>query len=231
MELIDKKQDIQGIRYLMAGSFNLITEDWQQKKLSEIEEKPKEVNSESSIKHKGLNVFKINTLTILFLFIFNGILNAQQAPTDANIFGDVKCNGVHLPYATIIIEGTTIGTATDNTGHYKLVNLPKGTFTIKVQSIGYKSQTQEVTTKAGTTLEINFDIEEDAIALEQVVVSSNRNEVSRKDATTIVNTITPKLFESTNSVCLAEGMSFQPGLRVETNCQNCGFQQVRINGL
>lgn len=24
---------------------------------------------------------------------------------------------------------------------------------------------------------------------------------------------------------------FQAGLRVETNCQNCGFQQVRINGL
>lgn len=67
--------------------------------------------------------------------------------------------------------------------------------------------------------------------MEQVVVSSNRNEVNRKEATTIVNTISPKLFESTNSVCLAEGMSFQPGLRVETNCQNCGFQQVRINGL
>ena len=26
-------------------------------------------------------------------------------------------------------------------------------------------------------------------------------------------------------------MSFQPGVRVESNCQNCGFQQVRINGL
>ena len=43
--------------------------------------------------------------------------------------------------------------------------------------------------------------------------------------------MTPKLFENTNSVCLAQGLSFQPGLRVETNCQNCGFQQVRINGL
>ncbi len=231
MELIDKKQDIQGIRYLMAGTFNLITEDWQQKKVSELEKKSKKVNSESSIKIKGSNILKINTLIIFFLFIFNGILNAQQAPTDANIFGHVTCCGGHLPLSTITIEGTTIGTVTDNTGHYKLVNLPEGTFTLKVQAIGYKSKTQEVTTKAGTTLEINFDIEEDAVSLEQVVVSSNRNEVSRKDATTIVNTITPKLFETTNSVCLAQGLSFQPGLRVETNCQNCGFQQVRINGL
>ena len=29
----------------------------------------------------------------------------------------------------------------------------------------------------------------------------------------------------------AQGLNFQPGVRVETNCQNCGFQQVRINGL
>jgi outer membrane receptor for ferrienterochelin and colicins len=46
-----------------------------------------------------------------------------------------------------------------------------------------------------------------------------------------VNIISPKIFENTNSVCLAQGLNFQPGLRVETNCQNCGFQQVRINGL
>jgi len=30
---------------------------------------------------------------------------------------------------------------------------------------------------------------------------------------------------------VAQGLAFQPGVRVENNCQNCGFQQVRINGL
>ncbi|MDE7467108.1 MAG: TonB-dependent receptor plug domain-containing protein, partial [Muribaculaceae bacterium] len=34
------------------------------------------------------------------------------------------------------------------------------------------------------------------------------------------------------SACsLADGLSFQPGVRVENDCQNCGFTQVRINGL
>ena len=33
------------------------------------------------------------------------------------------------------------------------------------------------------------------------------------------------------AACLAEGLSFQPGVRVEDDCQNCGFAQVRINGL
>ena len=50
-------------------------------------------------------------------------------------------------------------------------------------------------------------------------------------APTLVNVVDLKLFESTNSSTLSQGLNFQPGVRVETNCQNCGFQQVRINGL
>ena len=41
----------------------------------------------------------------------------------------------------------------------------------------------------------------------------------------------PKLFEQTNSHTLSLGLAFQPGVRVETDCQNCGYSQVRINGL
>ena len=74
-------------------------------------------------------------------------------------------------------------------------------------------------------------MEEDRIALDGVVVSANRSETSRRLAPTLVNVIDSKIFKTTNAVNLAQGLNFQPGVRVETNCQNCGFQQVRINGL
>jgi outer membrane receptor for ferrienterochelin and colicins len=32
-------------------------------------------------------------------------------------------------------------------------------------------------------------------------------------------------------VTLSEGLSFSPGLRIENDCQNCGFSQVRMNGM
>lgn len=40
--------------------------------------------------------------------------------TDANLFGHVvdTKTGEHLPYVTIQLKGTTIGTTTDHTGHY-----------------------------------------------------------------------------------------------------------------
>ncbi|MEG2071014.1 MAG: TonB-dependent receptor plug domain-containing protein, partial [Bacteroidales bacterium] len=117
------------------------------------------------------------------------------------------------------------------TGHYYLKNLPIGNYTLKAFAVGYKEEMQEVTIEKGKTQELNFSLEEDAVLLNNVVVSANKNETNRKEAPTLVNVITPKLFENTNSSCLADGLGFQPGVRVESNCQNCVFQQVRINGL
>ena len=153
--------------------------------------------------------------------------------SDANMIGHVtdKHSHEHLPFITISLKGTTIGTTTDETGHYFLKNLPEGTFTVEVSSVGYKTVRKEINFKKGKTIEMNFEIEEDLISLEGVVVSANRNETTRRMAPTLVNVVSMKTFENTNSACLAQGLNFQPGVRVENNCQNCGYQQVRINGL
>lgn len=154
-------------------------------------------------------------------------------PSDANIFGHVvdKKTGEHISYINIFLEGTTIGTVTDATGHYTLTNLPEGEFQLVLKSIGYQTVKKKVVLKKGKTLEVNFEAEEDAVSLDGVVVSANRNETTRRMAPSLVNVLDSKVFESSNAVSLAEGLNFQPGVRVENNCQNCGFQQVRINGL
>ena len=102
---------------------------------------------------------------------------------------------------------------------------------MEVSAVGYKTVSRKVTLRKGKTLEENFEIEEDLIALDGVVVSANRSETTRRMAPTLVNVMDVKVFENTNSSTLSQGLNFQPGVRVENNCQNCGFQQVRINGL
>ena len=178
-----------------------------------------------------------------YILIIIGMLLGAASPmasyaidlreSDANIIGHVtdKHTQEHLSYIQILLKGTTIGTLTDDTGHYFLKNLPEGRFIVEVNAVGYRTQQQEVNLKKGKTLEINFEIEEDLIALDGVVVSANRNETTRRMAPTLVNVMDTRLFETTNASCLAQGLNFQPGVRVENNCQNCGFQQVRINGL
>lgn len=178
----------------------------------------------------------------LFICLFSIAINmsADNIPTtdkkngtDANVTGHVvdAATGEHMPYISVIIKGTTIGTTTDATGHYMLTNLPLGKFTIEVSSIGYKTQSREIILEKGKTLELKFELEEDMVALDGVVVSANRSETTRRLAPTLVNVLDVKLFNTTNSCTLADGLNYQPGVRVENNCQNCGFQQVRINGL
>ena len=153
--------------------------------------------------------------------------------TDANVFGHVKDaqTGEHVPFVVIKVKGTTIVTTTDNTGHFFLKNLPEGTFGIEARYLGYSSQTINVTIKKNKSQEINFTLNPSDTDIDEVVVSANRNETKRSMAPNLVNVIGSKVFDITQSTCLAKGLNFQPGVRTEDDCQNCGFTQVRINGL
>ena len=163
----------------------------------------------------------------------SAITNEPIKNTDANVYGHVKDakTGEHLPYVVIQIKGTTIGTTTDKTGHFFLKNLPEGSFVIEAKYMGYTTQSQSITIKQDTSKELNFTLSPSDFSLDEVVVSANRNETKRRLAPNLVSVIGGKLFDITQSTCLAQGLNFQPGVRTEDDCQNCGFTQVRINGL
>jgi outer membrane receptor for ferrienterochelin and colicins len=177
-----------------------------------------------------------SVFSLILLFIIPSFLGFAHEPekrpnTDAMLFGDVKSDGKHIPFASVVIQGTTIGTAADATGHFKLTNLPVGKQTILVSAVGYKPYSADVELKPNSSVTILAELMPDNIGIEQVIISADRNAKSRSRTPTIVNSINPKLFQRTQSVTLSEGLNFSPGLRMENNCQNCGFSQVRMNGL
>ena len=173
------------------------------------------------------------TLWALIILLISSTRGFAQNISDEHVTGHVlnKVSNEYIPFINISLKGTTLGTVTDATGHYFLKNLPTGKFIIVASGVGYKTIEKELDLASVKSVEMNFEMEEDQIMLESVVVSANRNETNRREAPSIVNVISPKTFENTNSVCIAQGLNFQPGLRTEINCQNCGLPQVRINGL
>ena len=132
---------------------------------------------------------------------------------------------------TVSVKGTTIGTTADATGHYYLKNLPEGPCTIVAEAIGYSTVEQQVVMKRNKTVELNFVMQEQTLAMDEVVVSATRNVTNKRSSAVIVNVASAKLFDRTASTDLAETMKFQSGLRIENNCGNCGTTQLRINGL
>ncbi len=171
--------------------------------------------------------YLVITITfITFLYSYS-----QMTKTDAMVHGHVISEGTHVPFANVVIKGTTIGTVTDETGHYHLANVPEGSLTIIASGLGFKQEQRTIFISKNETVEIKFDLEPDKLGLEEVVVTGDRNARRRSDASVIVNTITPELFSTTQSVTLSDGLNFVPGLRTENNCSNCGFSQVRMNGM
>ncbi|MBQ4083264.1 MAG: TonB-dependent receptor [Bacteroidaceae bacterium] len=136
-----------------------------------------------------------------------------------------------IPYASILIVGTDKGTVSNESGQFQFKNLTEGSYVLRVSAIGYRTLEKTITVGREYMAVVHFPLEEEAILVDEVVISASRNEMSRRDAPVVVNVLSPILFETVNSTDLAKSLNFQSGLRVENNCQNCGFPQVRINGL
>lgn len=175
------------------------------------------------------------TKKIIFLLL---IIAAAVAPvsvfaqaTDANVFGDVKADGEHVPYAHVYVKGEKNGTATDETGHYMLINLPEGKHTLVAKFIGYKDQEKEIVAVANKTITVNFELEREFTALDEIVITGTKTFQRRTEAPVIVNVLGKNTLEAVDATNIAEGLNFQPGLRVETDCQTCNYTQLRMNGL
>lgn len=158
-----------------------------------------------------------------------------QTPNNlpAHIVGHVRNTETQefLPNVLVEVLNTKISVTTDVTGHFMLKNLPVGKLRVRVAVPGFEPQIHEITTTSDATLVSDFEIVPNDVNLGDVVVSATRNATKRRLAPTLVNVLDAKIFDRTQSSFLSQALKYQPGVRVEDNCQNCGFSQVRINGL
>ncbi|MEO0901153.1 MAG: TonB-dependent receptor, partial [Bacteroidota bacterium] len=166
-------------------------------------------------------------LVFLFLTTISCSFLFAQNPT---VSGTITADGEPVPFVSVYIKGKNVGTTSDVDGSYQF-GVPTGEITLTVQSQGYRSQEKEITISQGSALTIDFALIEDLLGLDEVVISATRNRVERRSAPVVVSSLKPRLLTATQSITVAEGLNFAPGVRVETNCQNCGFTQVRLNGL
>ena len=128
-------------------------------------------------------------------------------------------------------QGDHDRTTTDVHGAFSIQGLAPGSYTIQARLVGYGVEESRVGIEAGHSRHLDLYLQQQSIDLDGVVVSANRQETLRRHAPSLVTVLSQEIFKKTNSENLSQGLRFQPGLRIEDNCQNCGFNQVRINGL
>lgn len=166
----------------------------------------------------------------LLLAIFLEISVFAAAQKTALLQGQITSGKNPVPFAAIYAKGGIVGANADENGYYKL-NLAPGKTTLEIGAQGYRRKTITVDLKSDETQTVNIELIEDLLGLDEVVVSATRNRVDKRKAPVVVSTLKTRLLNATQSISLADGLNYAPGIRVEANCQNCGFTQVRLNGL
>ena len=158
-------------------------------------------------------------------------ISIQTQGQSGAVSGQVSTVEGPLAFASVGLEGTTYGTTTDVQGGFEIQNVPAGSYQLKVSATGFRTYSQDIEVKSNVSVTFEVQLTEDLLNLETVVVSGTRYEQDRANNPVVVGVINNKIFNATQSIAISDGLNYQPGVRVETNCQNCGFTQVRLNGL
>ncbi len=140
-------------------------------------------------------------LLLTFLFIIT-VTQAQDTETGAiaGKLSDREMKGEPLPFANVIIKGTSTGTTSDYDGLYILKGLPPGTYTVVFSFVGYETlEVPDVVVEAGKVTEVNTDLGSSAASLDEVVITT----VARRDSEVAL------LMEQKNSVEIKESIGAQ----------------------
>ncbi len=153
---------------------------------------------------------------LLLLLLLPGVLFAQSG----KIRGTVVDQKTKEPLigANIIIEGTSLGAATDIDGAFMILNVPIGTFTVKASYVGYRTFTiSNIRVSGLLTTEVNFELSSEDVQVQTVEIVAERPLVN-KNATNAVRSATAEDIQNIpvrgvgNIVALVPGVVQQQGV-------------------
>ncbi|HYE94628.1 MAG TPA: TonB-dependent receptor [Rubricoccaceae bacterium] len=139
---------------------------------------------------------------------------AALAQTTGKITGRVTdaATGETLPGVNIVVEGTTVGAATDIDGEYTIIGIRPGTYTVVASYVGYATQrTENVRVSVDLTTEVDFRLGEEDIQGEEVIVQADA-ELVRPDLTSAEFRVTSEQIESLPVQELGDVLTAQAGV-------------------
>lgn len=168
------------------------------------------------------SVLRILLLSLIFMqpsftqtAILRGVITSQNKPVAG---------------ATIWLEGTQTAEYSDLDGNFTLKSSP-GKYKLIARYIGYRDFETDIVLEADKTITLNIALEEENYLLQQVVVTGTKTFKRKTESPVMVNILDNKTLTNLQVCNLSESLKFQPGLRVETDCQTCNYTQLRMNGL
>lgn len=174
----------------------------------------------------------VGITTIIFSFLVGSAFAAENAIVKGYV-RNAK-NSDPLPYANVLIMGTSIGASADLNGKFVISNVPPGSYTIRATYIGYKAKEVYIQVAAGSDVRIDLSLEAVAIQGKEVVVTAQaigQAQAINKELTSaqIVNAVSAAKIKELPDANAAESVGRLPGVFVlRSGGEGC---KVVIRGL
>lgn len=167
---------------------------------------------------------KIFLFSIIITFTFFSL--AQRS-----LEGKITSKNTPVEFAKIYLEGTNIGSFSDELGNYCLENLPEGEFKLIVSAVGYEKEERVIELKQNSFLKVDVNLFSSISFIDEVVVSGTMKEVSKLDCAVPVEVYTAKFFKSNPTPSIFDALQNINGVRPQLNCNICSTGDIHINGL
>ncbi|MFH1843255.1 MAG: TonB-dependent receptor, partial [bacterium] len=166
----------------------------------------------------GVRRLRLLMCLALFLAVAIPTSSPAQAVPPGTIKGFVhdRESGEELPYTNVYIAGTNIGTMAFNDGYFIMRGLPPGTYTVKASYISYALGSEMVTLGPGEIVEIDFQLEVQAIMMDPFDVEAERRliEVERTGSS---HFLSGKQMDAMPLDQVVDMIAHQPGVTIYDN--------------
>ena len=167
-----------------------------------------------------------------------GLAVAAALPAIAqtgNVVGRVVNAGTLQPLSgvQVYITGIDVGTLTNQAGRF-LFSAPAGTHQVRFESLGYSTETQTVTLGVNQNLELNVSLREEALQLDEIVVTGTAGGTQRRAIGNVVETVNAAALIELQPVTSVQTLLAQrtPGMIVLPSAGQVGTgSPIRIRGV
>ena len=175
----------------------------------------------------------VGILTAL-AFVLAGVVPLAAQAT-GTVRGQVTDAATQRPLsgAQISLAGTQRGGLANSSGQFLILNVPVGTYTVRAEIIGFGAQQMDVTVSAGQVAVANFALSQQAINLEELVVTGTAGRTQKRSIGNSVTSVkTEGLTEMAPINDVTELLTARaPGLTLMSNGGMAGGgSRIRIRG-
>ncbi len=146
------------------------------------------------------------------LFLINNYIYPQST---GKIMGKVidESTNEGIPFANVLITGTSIGAASDENGNYVILNVSPGVYSVTASSVGYQKVTIEnISVNVGFTTSLDFKLPSGEVTLAAIVIKGEKNPLIRQDLTNPTVAITSESLDNLPVDNIADVIKLQAGV-------------------